>query len=52
MTQKLEGKELVSFEELLMANSVIVDTLAQLLIEKGVFNKEESAKGRMSSAGQ
>ena len=33
MPQKLDDKELVSFKELLLANSIQVDALAQLLIE-------------------
>jgi hypothetical protein len=32
MAQKLDDNELVSFKELLLANSMQVDTLAQLLI--------------------
>ncbi len=34
MAEKLDEKELVSFEELLRANSIQVDALSQLLIEK------------------
>jgi hypothetical protein len=41
MAQKLDDKELVTFEEMLMANSAQVDTAVQLLIEKGFFSKEE-----------
>jgi len=41
MAQKLEDKDLVSFKELLMANSIQVDALAQLLIEKALISKEE-----------
>ena len=41
MAEKLDSDELVSFKELLIANSVQVDTLTQLLIEKGIFTKEE-----------
>ena len=41
MAQKLDDKDLVTFKELLMANSIQVDTLAQLLIEKGIISKEE-----------
>ena len=41
MAEKLDSNELVSFKELLMANSIQVDALAQLLIEKGFFTKEE-----------
>ena len=41
MAEKLDPNELVSFKELLMANSIQVDAIAQLLIEKGFFTKEE-----------
>jgi hypothetical protein len=41
MAQKLDEKDLVSFKELLMANSKMVDALAQLLMQKGVFTGEK-----------
>ena len=41
MAQKLDEKELVSFKELLIANSIEVDTLSQLLIEKGLITEQE-----------
>ena len=41
MAEKLDPKELVTFKELLMANSIQLDAIAQLLIEKGFFTKEE-----------
>ena len=41
MAQKLDEKDLVPVRELLMANSSQVDTLAQLLIEKGFISREE-----------
>jgi len=41
MTHKLDGKELVSFKKMRMANDVMMDTLAQILFEKGVFTEEE-----------
>ena len=41
MAERLDDKELVSFEEMIMANSVQVDTLAQLLIEKGLITEDE-----------
>jgi mannitol/fructose-specific phosphotransferase system IIA component (Ntr-type) len=41
MAEKLDEKELVSFKELLMANSMQVDALAQLLIEKGLITEQE-----------
>ncbi|MBP1741230.1 MAG: hypothetical protein H6Q48_3523 [Deltaproteobacteria bacterium] len=44
MAQKLNDKDLVNFKELLMANSVQKDALAQLLIEKGLISREEFFK--------
>ena len=41
MAEKLDPEELVSFKEILMANSIQVDTLSQLLIEKDIIMKEE-----------
>jgi hypothetical protein len=41
MAQNLDEKEIVSFKEMLMANSKMVDALAQLLIQKGVFTEQE-----------
>jgi hypothetical protein len=41
MAQKLDEKELVSFKELLMANTTQVHAVTQLLIEKGVFTEDE-----------
>ena len=41
MAEKLNEKELVSFEELLRANSIEVDALSQLLIEKGFITEQE-----------
>ncbi len=41
MAEKLDPKELVTFKELLMANSIQLDAIAQLLIEKGIITKEE-----------
>jgi hypothetical protein len=41
MAQKLDDGELVNFKELLMANSIQVDTAVQLLIEKGFFTQDE-----------
>lgn len=41
MTKKLNQKELENFKELLMTNSIQVDAVAQLLIEKGIFTEEE-----------
>jgi hypothetical protein len=41
MAQKLDVSELVTFKELLMANSMQVDAVAQLMIRKGLITKEE-----------
>ena len=41
MAQKLDESEIVFFKELLMANSIQVDALAQLMIKKGFITKEE-----------
>ena len=41
MAQKLDENEMVSFKELLMANSIQMDALAQLLIEEGVITQEK-----------
>lgn len=41
MAEKLDPSELVSFKELLVANSIRIDTVIQLLIEKGFFSKQE-----------
>ena len=37
MAEKLDEKELVSFEELLMANVIRLDAGTQLLVEKGII---------------
>ena len=41
MAKKLDPAELVSFKELLMANSIQIDALTQLLIEKGLITEDE-----------
>ena len=41
MAEKLDPSELVSFKELLMANSIQVDAIVQLLIEKGIITDED-----------
>lgn len=41
MAEKLDEKELVSFKELLMFNTIQVDAVTQLLIDKGVFTEDE-----------
>ena len=41
MAEKLDSKELVDFKELLISNSIQVDALAQVLIEKGIITGKE-----------
>jgi mannitol/fructose-specific phosphotransferase system IIA component (Ntr-type) len=41
MAQKFDPKEMIRFNEILMANSIMVETLAQLLMEKGIITNEE-----------
>ena len=40
MAEKLDPKEIVPFKELLMANSIQVDAIAQSLIEKRHYCQE------------
>ena len=41
MAEKLDEKELVTFNEMLPANSIQVAAVAQLLIEKGIITEEK-----------
>ena len=41
MAEKLDSQELVSFKELLMANSIQVDALTQLLIQEGLITEHK-----------
>ena len=41
MAQQLDENDLVFFKELLMANSIQIDALAQLLIEEGIIAQEK-----------
>ena len=41
MAQRLENSELVSLKELMIANSIQNDALAQLLIEEGIISQEK-----------
>ena len=41
MAEKLDDKELVTFKEMMIANSFQVDALAQLLNEKGLITEDE-----------
>jgi hypothetical protein len=39
--KKLDASDLVSFEELLIANSFRVDALAEFLIDEGIISKKK-----------
>ena len=41
MATPLDPKQVVSFEELLMSQAVQQEALTRLLVEKGIFTKEE-----------
>ena len=41
MAEKLDPREIVSFKETLMANSIQVDALTQLLIEEGLITEQK-----------
>ena len=41
MVEKLDPSELVDFEELLISNTIQLDTMYQLLIDKGLFTEAE-----------
>jgi len=41
MATPLDPKQIVSFEELLMSQVVQQEVLTRLLVEKGIFSKEE-----------
>ena len=41
MAYELDPKELVDFREMLMTNTIQVDTMYQLLIQKGYFTEAE-----------
>ena len=41
MAKKLDPNEMVRFQELLMANSIMIETLTQLLMDKGIISNEE-----------
>ena len=44
MAQKLGDSKLVTFKELLMANSIEVDTVTNICIQLGIFTEEELYK--------
>jgi hypothetical protein len=41
MAKLLDSKDVVEFKELLMANTIQIDTIYQLLIQKGYFDEAE-----------
>jgi hypothetical protein len=41
MAYELDPKELVDFREMVMVNTIQVDTMYQLLIQKGYFTEAE-----------
>ena len=41
MATPLDPKQIVSFEEILMSQVVQQEALTRLLVEKGIFTKEE-----------
>ena len=41
MAQKLDQDELVSFRELLISNTIQLDVVTRVLIEKGIITDEE-----------
>lgn len=41
MTEKLDPNELASFRDLLISNTIQLDVVTQVLIEKGIITDEE-----------
>ena len=41
MANELDSKELVDFREMVLVNTIQVDTMYQLLIQKGYFTEAE-----------
>lgn len=41
MAEKLDNKETVTFEELLMSNTIEQEALVNLLVKKGIITKQE-----------
>ena len=41
MAEKFDPKELARIQEVLMANSIMIETLAQVLMDKGIISNEE-----------
>ena len=44
MAVKLNQKEIVTFEELLMSNVIEQEALVNLLVKKGIFTKKEKRR--------
>jgi hypothetical protein len=44
MTEKLDPNELASFRELLISNTIQLDVVTRVLIEKGIITDEEFSK--------
>jgi len=41
MAEKLDPKQTVDFKELLIANMIEIQTIAELLMEKGIISQDE-----------
>ncbi len=41
MAEKLDPKEIVTFEELLKANTITQEALINILVKKGIITKKE-----------
>ena len=41
MAEALDPKEVVEFKELLLANTIQIDTMYQMLMDKGLFTEQE-----------
>jgi beta-N-acetylglucosaminidase len=41
MTEKLDPQQTIDFKELLIAEMIEIDTITQLLIEKGIITQQE-----------
>jgi hypothetical protein len=52
MATALDPKQIVSFEELFMSQVIQQEALTRLLVEKGIFSKEEFLEMRGRSGGE
>ena len=41
MAKKIDPADLVTFKEFMLANAIQLDTITQLLIDKGIITQEE-----------